>query len=97
MSYKFTNFDDKEYFNKSTTSEVKSLIYKIRQDASNSPFLNFDISELILSHFHILNSNYNEKELREIISNAVWYFKKGNKDDVFKNIIDKINLPDKRN
>tara|TARA_R100000458_G_C8041198_1_gene92477 strand:- start:149 stop:433 length:285 start_codon:yes stop_codon:yes gene_type:complete len=90
MSYNFAKFDDKDYYKISTTSEVKSLIYKIRKDASDSPYLNFDISDLILAHLPYLKNKNRQDELKETISSAIWYFKKGDENKIFKIIMEKI-------
>jgi hypothetical protein len=92
MKYNFTKFDNKEYFKNSTTSEVKSLVYKIRNQASESPFLNFDISELILAHLPLTKMNYSKEELKETIFNATWYFKKGNEHKIFDIITEKLKV-----
>lgn len=90
MNYNFTKFDNKEYYKNSTTSEVKSLVYKIRNQASDSPFVNFDISELILAHLPLSKMKYNESGLKETIFNATWYFRKGNEEKTFDIITEKL-------
>ncbi|MFL0354805.1 hypothetical protein [Xanthomarina sp. GH4-25] len=90
MKYSFTKFDNKEYYKNSTTSEVKALVYKIRNQASNSPFLNFDISKLIFTHLPLTKMKYNEEELKETIFDATWYFRKGNEEKIFEIITEKL-------
>ena len=90
-SFKFTDFDNPVYFKNSTTLEVKSLVNKIKHGAADSPFINFDISDLILSHLPYLRKNFEEQEVKTIVSEAVFYFKKGKKEEIYQDLLEKIN------
>ncbi|WP_343705594.1 hypothetical protein [Flavobacterium sp.] len=92
--FQFTSFDNKDYLKISTTSNVKSLINKVRRESSSSPFINFDISDLILEHLPYLKIKVEDEALKEIITEATMYFRKGNTEEIFNIIKDKI---EKRN
>jgi len=88
--FQFTSFDNKEYLKISATPNVKSLINKVRREPSHSPFVNFDISDLILEHLPYLKIKVEDEALKEIITEATMYFRKGSIEEIFNIIKDKI-------
>lgn len=89
MDSEFRKFRDEKYF-KLINPEVKYLIRKVNSDAPNGPFLTWDISELILLHFSYLSSRSNEEEVKKIISDAVFFFRKGDKEEIFESLKNKL-------
>lgn len=89
MDY-FKDFRSNEYLKLNTTSEVRLLIQKISNDLLNGPFLTNDISELIFQHYRYLNKDSDQKEIKEIIVDAIRFFKKGNSDEIFESLSNKL-------
>lgn len=90
-SFRFRNFDDKDYLKLNVNSETKSLIQKIRKDARDSPYLTNDLSEFLIEHFSYLQSNSEEETIKSLILGSTRYFGKGNAEEIYKSLMSKLN------
>ncbi len=89
MKY-FKNFNNESWLKINTNDEVKSLLISIKKGNPYGPFVDYEISELIFLHFKPNLIGEYKDSLEHIIEETVFYFKKGNKNEIFKLIKEKI-------
>ncbi len=80
MEIDFKKYRDKNYLKHN--SQLQSLISTVNTCPSNSPYLSSDIKSFILSEFKF----HKLEELPVIIEKTIFFFKKGDYDDIYKTI-----------
>lgn len=61
--------------------KVRALVYKINKEPLKSPWINGDMSELIKEMFPV--RHFTDEQIREMVSELVVYFGKGENAEIF--------------
>ncbi len=86
----YKNWHNYKYLRKHGGDTIITIVNKIEKTSANGPFIDSDIAELIYERIKTYNPS---KELiQEHVKTAIWYIRKGNSENIFEILIDKLKL-----
>lgn len=67
------------------------MLRKIYGGSNSTPFINFDITDFIIDSEGLVKRTVTEKELVDLIDDAVRFLQKGDREEIRKLVLSKIN------
>lgn len=86
----FIQLKDIKYREKNTSLEVQNLYLKIIRGAENGPFLTSDLANFLIIYCFKYN-NPSEIEIETKVDEAIRFFRKGVKNEIYELIIKELN------